>query len=608
MILNPGSLPFVTSGSRLKVALTTVTAALLVTAGAHSIAQETVLYSFGSGTDGVGPSSGLVADAAGNFYGTTPGGGGQSAGTVYELSPVVGGGWTETVIFAFSGSNGSAPAAALVWDNAGNLYGTTETGGAYGAGTVFELSPPTAPGQPWVEQVLYGFATTDGADPQGSLIFDTLGNLYGTTRSGGAYGWGTVFELMPDVGSGWTEIDLHDFDQNGVDGYTPLSNLILNADGSLYGTTEYGSIGNHGVVFQLIPNSGGPWTESLVHPFPRFKPNGAYPLDNGILYGGNFFITTSQGGAYGAGTVVMATPGWTLPWWCAVLHSFNGANSSDGFDPEAGVIADPSGILYGTTFAGGANAGGTVFQLSKIGDLWTENILHDFGSSSTDGINPEAGLIFDSAGNLYGTTAGGGEFGGGTVFEITGQPTSTSVVSSLNPSTYGQPIMFSATVSGTAGLPSGTITFMNGAAKLSAIKSTDGSASYTTSRLGAGSNSITAAYGGNGLFSLASASPTLAQVVTKATTSVTLTSSSNPSTTGQPVTFTASVAPQFSGVPPGKVTFLDGTAILGTITLSAGAASLTTSALAYGAHNITAKYLGGANFLRSSAALTQNED
>jgi len=585
-----------------------MTVVLLVMAAADAVAQETVLYSFGSGTDGVGPASALIADTAGNFYGTTPGGGASGAGTVYELSPVAGGAWTESVLYAFSGSDGSAPAAALVWDTAGNLYGTTETGGAYGAGTVFELSPPTLAGQPWTETVLHSFATADGAGPQGSLIFDALGNLYGTTRSGGAYGWGSVFELASDMAGGWTEIDLHDFDDNGIDGYTPLSNLVLNADGSLYGTTEYGATGGNGVVFQLMPNPGEPWTESLVHPFPSFKINGAFPVDSGILYGGNYFITTSEGGHYGAGTVVEATPAWTLPWWCLVLHSFNNANPSDGYDPEAGVIADPSGILYGTTFLGGANGGGTVFQIAKVSGVWTEYILQNFGSSSTDGINPEAGLIFDSAGNLYGTTVGGGEYGGGTVFEIAGQPTSTSVSASLNPSSHGQPVTLTATVSAANGMPAGTITFMNGATKLAATKLTSGSASYTTSRLNVGSNSITAEYGGNGLLSLGSDSPVLAQVVNKATTSVTLTSSSNPSITGQPVTFTASIASQFGGAPGGKVTFLDGTTKLGTVTMSGAAASLTTSALVYGPHNITANYLGNPNFLSSTVTLVQSED
>ena len=360
-------------------------------------------------------------------------------------------------------------------------------------------------------------------------------------------------------------------------------------------------------MFELEPALDGSWTEAIVHPFPFFKSNGAYPFDNGILDGGFFFITTSQGGAYGAGTVVEAIPSDILPWWCKVVHSFNNLDTSDGFGPEAGVISDASGSLYGTTYYGGANAGGTAFQLTSAHGVWKEAVLHSFGSVATDGANPEAELIFDSAGNLYGTTSGGGDFGGGTLFEIIATPTSTALTSSLNPSVFGQSVTFTATVS-PAATAGGKVSFKNGNASLGTATITDNAAALATTALKPGTRSITAAYGGNGMAFAASTAPVLSQTVTKATTSITLTSSSNPSSAGQTVTFTAIVNPQFAGTPAGSVTFKDGNTTLAAVALIGGVASYATSALSSRTHKITATYPGNANFIRSSAVLSQSVD
>ena len=191
----------------LRAAVTIFAAALFLLTNSPLSAQETVLHSFGSGTDGAGPRGNLIFDSAGNLYGTTQGGGTSSYGTVFELTPGADGGQTETVLYSFSGADGASPAAGLVFDAAGNLYGTTESGGASGAGTVFELARPATAGEPWTETVLHDFGSgTDGTAPQSSLIFDAAGNLYGTTRSGGAFGGGTVFELTPDL-AGWLDGD-----------------------------------------------------------------------------------------------------------------------------------------------------------------------------------------------------------------------------------------------------------------------------------------------------------------------------------------------------------------------------------------------------------------
>src|SRR5664279_5403051 len=235
-------------GKRLSIGLTVTllifTVSLFMTS-TLAAAQEQVLHNFNNnGTDGTFPQAGLIVDGAGNLYGTTSEGGtyiscSGGCGTVFELTPNGSGGWTETVLHNFNsnGTDGANPYAGLIFDAAGNLYGTTTTGGTYYVGTVFELSPSQGGG--WTEKVLYSFNYngTDGNYPQASLTIDAAGNLYGTTWAGGpyGYGYGTVFELTPAAGGGWTETVLHNF--VGTDGAAPLAGLIFDAAGNLYGTT-----------------------------------------------------------------------------------------------------------------------------------------------------------------------------------------------------------------------------------------------------------------------------------------------------------------------------------------------------------------------------------
>ena len=235
-------------------ALAIFAVSLSMTTWAAAQWNEKVLHNFtNNGTDGFFPTSGLIFDAAGNLYGTTFNGGAYNRfGTVFELSPVPGGGWTETVLHSFNndGTDGWTPTAGLIFDAAGNLYGTTGSGGAYHGGTVFELSPMLGGG--WTETILHSFGNgTDGAGPGGgSLIFDAAGNLYGTTTLGGTFncpsdggGCGTVFELTPTVGGAWTETVLYNF-RRGSDGHLPYAGLIFDATGNLYGTTLAGGIYN----------------------------------------------------------------------------------------------------------------------------------------------------------------------------------------------------------------------------------------------------------------------------------------------------------------------------------------------------------------------------
>ncbi len=391
---------------------------------------EKVLHSFNpNGVDGLASWAGLIFDAAGNLYGTTGGGGTDNGGTVFELTPspnAVGGGWTVKILysFKFNGEDGVGPLAGLTFDAAGNLYGTNAYRGPSDGGTVFELTPsPNAVGGRWTEKVLHSFGSgTDGAGPHASMIFDAAGNLYGTTQGGGTYSWGTVFELTPTEGGNWTEKVLYSFNPSGGDGYYPFASLIFDAAGNLYGTTGGGGASGDGTVFELTPTVVGNWTEKVLHSF-NFT-DGADPLAALIFdAAGNLYGTTFYGGTYNEGTVFKLTPTAGGGWTEEVLHSFgNGMGASN---PYAGLIFDAAGNLYGTTVNGGIYTSctygtygcGTVFKLTPSGGGWTEEVLHSFGNG-TDASNPYASLTFDAAGNLYGTTVYGGTYGYGTVFEI----------------------------------------------------------------------------------------------------------------------------------------------------------------------------------------------
>ena len=403
--------------------LTIFTAILFVTS-TWATAEEKVLHNFNAdGMDGENPYAGLIFDAAGNLYGMTGRGGTSRYGTVFELTPAAGGTWTEKVLWRFSaGTDGGYPYGDLILDGAGNLYGTTSVGGTYGNGTVFELTP--AAGGTWTEKVLYSFNYTDGAIPRAGLIFDGAGNLYGTTSGGGTSQYGTVFELTPAAGGTWTEKVLWSFG-SGTDGATPYAGLIFDPAGNLYGTTlqggTHGGTGRGGTVFELTPAAGGTWTEKVLWSFDSGT-DGANPVADLIFDGaGNLYGTTSDGGTYGyRGTVFELTPAAGGTWTEQVLWSFG--SGTDGAYPRSTLIFDAAGNLYGTTSNGGTSSYGAVFELTPAaGGAWTEQVLWSFGSG-TDGIFPYPGLIFDGAGNLYGTTYAGGAYNYGTVFEIPAVP------------------------------------------------------------------------------------------------------------------------------------------------------------------------------------------
>jgi uncharacterized repeat protein (TIGR03803 family) len=390
----------------------TLIGAVGTTAGAQTFK---VLYRFGPLPDGNSPVGGLLMDAAGNLYGTTRYGGSHEGcpgkwecGAVFKLDAS----GAETVLYNFTGPDGANPTSNLIMDANGDLYGTTEFGGdtsncvgiSYaGCGVVFNLSGTK-------ETVLYRFTGgADGAWPLAGVIMGTGGALYGTTNTGGAWGGGAAFKVV-----GKKETVLHSFcsENNCKDGTYLIAGLIMDAKGSLYGTTVYGGDINCnpdpcGVVFKLTGRK-----ETVLHAF-KGSPDGAFPSAGLFMDStGNLYGTTGNGGHDTNGGIVFEVG---QDGKKRELHTFRGARG--GSDPQAGVVLDAQGNLYGTTLYGPTGTGGTVFEITADGK---EKILHYFCSEKdcADGGIPND-LIIDAKGNLYGTTYGGGINGNGVIFMIT---------------------------------------------------------------------------------------------------------------------------------------------------------------------------------------------
>ena len=436
----------------------------IMTLAPRAISQDTyeLLRRFGGGKTGAFPFGDLIFDQSGNLYGTTSSsagdcGGYGGCGVVFELTPQDGGRWKESVLYTFQYVDpafaGFDPQAGLVFDQAGNLYGTTVQGGywnfycKYGCGTVFELTP----GQDgtWTYSTLYTFGGgDDGRAPQSGLIFDQAGNLYGTTSGGGLNGGGVVFSLTPQLGGAWTENVLFNFGPWPGGGMGSTAGLVFDGAGNLYGTTQYGGTASCGwmygvpypgcgTVFQLSPGPGGAWTGKVLYTFCSLADcaDGSYPVAGLVLdQAGNLYGTTRQGGdsyscgGLGCGLVFSLTPSTGGSWTESVLYRFTGR--SDGGNPYSGLTFSSAGDLYGTTILGGHGTG-TVFKLVQSpGGGWQRKLVHAFAPGEVLGNNtydpqgsfPYAGVIFDSAGNLYGMTTGNpDEYRNpdfGTVFEI----------------------------------------------------------------------------------------------------------------------------------------------------------------------------------------------
>ena len=407
--------------ARVAYAFATVVLTLVVMTRPAQTQTYTVLLTF-NGSDGANPIAGLILDASGNLYGTTFGGGALTYGTVFKIDKTGG----ETVLHSFSVGDGAFPSTRLIMGKDGNLYGTALEG-SKGSGVVYKLA------RSGKETVLYDFIggrfNQKPKVPETGLLMDTAGNLYGTTISGGisdcsAQGnpyCGTAFKLD----SKRKLTILHSF-TGGSDGAAPYGSMIMDGARNLYGTTYVGGDLNCkqqgekgcGVVFKLDASG----TETVLHSFTGGA-DGAFPLGGGdglvadsagnlygtVGYGGNF-----KGGCavYGCGTVFKLDKSGTF----TVLYTFKG--NSDGAQPNAGLIRDSAGNLYGTTQGGVPNCMyGSVFKLDTAGKLTVLHVLN----GGTDGANPFGGLVRDSSGKLYGTAYQAFTFFNrvGTVFEIT---------------------------------------------------------------------------------------------------------------------------------------------------------------------------------------------
>jgi uncharacterized repeat protein (TIGR03803 family) len=421
--------------------------------------KERALLGFNN-LNGATPTGALIFGANGNLYGTTSYGGdltcaqGIGCGVVFELTATSNGGWKETILYRFKGGNdGSIPDeyATLIFDDQGNLYGTTSAGGGStacdyggfsGCGTVFELTPTSS--GPWKEKILYRFNGGNGSLPQGGLVFDQQGNLYGTTSVGGGsqncgvgVGCGVVFEVANNGNGTWNGRALHIF--NGApkgcqncDGDVPLGTLALDIAGNLYGTSTSGGINNQGTVFELSPTVASGWKYRTIYSF-QGVPDGAEPFAGVTLdQQGNLYGTTVNGGTGtvcppDCGTVFELSPS-AGNWTETTLYNFLGG--ADGAEPLFPLLFDAVGNIYGSTTFGGANPNctinlgpggcGTAFELTpSASGIWTETLLFLFNETDAGPQN----LIFDSQGNLYGTSVFGGRAGCsigncGIVFEL----------------------------------------------------------------------------------------------------------------------------------------------------------------------------------------------
>ena len=395
--------------------------ALVFCSAAHAAPKFGVLHHFNGG-DGAGPYGGVILDHLGNLYGTTAGGGTghcglYNCGTVFQLAPHANGDWTETILHSFLGGkgDGSDPWSSLIFDPVGNLYGTTLGGGTYFGGVIFELAPGNSG---WTEHILYSFGArgNDAYAPSAGLVMDNLGNLYGTGHA--------AFELIRGSDR-WSEKVLHHFCSwpDCRDGGGPFAGLILDAAGNLYGTTlgggsQCGSSGC-GTVYELTPTPRGRWKETVLHAFDNNGKDGVTPGNGALIMdaSGNLYGTTEVGGMFHYGTVFRLTPDSNGSWKETILHNFK--PNANGSFPIAGVVMDKAGNLYGTTTNGGTSCDcGVVYKLTPDGNgKWSYTVLHAF--SGGDGAIPAGNLILDDKGNLYGGTVLGGGDNDGVIFELT---------------------------------------------------------------------------------------------------------------------------------------------------------------------------------------------
>jgi uncharacterized repeat protein (TIGR03803 family) len=395
------------------VAAAVVFAFSLATAAA---ATTEVIFSFDE-DEGEYPDSDLETDSAGNIYGTTVLGGDFGGGTVFQLSPTQNG-WVHTVLYSFTGgADGGEPYKGVTLDRDGNLYGTAVTGGSGscegGCGVAYKL---TNSGGTWTQTVIHAFTGgDDGSGPGARVTVDQAGNVYGMAPTGGAYGLGTIYKMREGQDGAWVLKVIHTF-TGGADGATGSAGRMILRRGHLYGAATVGGIYGSGVVFELTPTQVGEWDFRTIYSF-RGQPDGSFPY-GALLFdaSGNVYGTTYYGGANNIGAVYQLAPRANGEWRERVLYSFQGG--TDGNSPISNLVFDTAGNLYGTTSEGGLGTG-TIFKLSPVGGgQWMETVVHMF-EGSPDGAFSYNGMVVDRFGNFYGATVHGGIDDDGSIYKFT---------------------------------------------------------------------------------------------------------------------------------------------------------------------------------------------
>jgi uncharacterized repeat protein (TIGR03803 family) len=398
---------------RIKNAIPVLVIALSLATAAATTTD--VIFSFEE-NEGEYADTDLETDSAGNIYGTTALGGEHGSGTVFQLSPTPNG-WDHTVLYSFTGgADGSEPYKGVSIDRRGNLYGTAVTGGSGGCeggcGVVYKL---TKSGGTWNQTVIYAFTGgDDGSGPGARVTVDRSGSIYGMTPTGGANGVGTIYKLHP-VAGGWDFQVIHTF-TGGDDGATGSAGRMLLSHGRLFGAVTAGGMYGSGVVFELTPTAVGEWDFRVLYSF-HGQPDGSFPY-GALLRGpsGKIYGTTYYGGENGIGAVYELSPRPVGEWDGRVIYSFQ--SGSDGNSPISNLVPDIAGNLYGTTSEGGLGSG-VIFKLTPIGGgQWTESVVHPFEGPPDGGFSYN-GMVVDRFGNFYGATVHGGTDDDGCVYKFT---------------------------------------------------------------------------------------------------------------------------------------------------------------------------------------------
>lgn len=358
----------------------------------------------------------LETDSAGNIYGTTVLGGDFGGGTVFQLSPTANG-WVHTVLYSFTGGvDGGEPYKGVTIDSQGNLYGTAVTGGSGncegGCGVVYKLTNSKGT---WTQTVVHAFTGgNDGSGPGARVTVDRAGNIYGMAPTGGAFGLGTIYKIRPVPHGSWTFNVIHAF-TGGPDGATGSAGRMILRNGHLYGAVTAGGNFGSGIVFELRAGGGGDRDLKVLYSF-RGQPDGSFPYGALIFDGsGNIYGTTYYGGANGIGAVYKLSPQPVGEWTEEVIYSFQ--EGADGNSPISNLVFDNAGNLYGTTSEGGLGRG-TIFKLTPVAPgKWNETVVHAF-EGPPDGGFAYNGMVVDNFGNFYGATVHGGDDDDGCVYQF----------------------------------------------------------------------------------------------------------------------------------------------------------------------------------------------